>query len=140
MIIILFLQSGDYYWRMIDGTPVSEPPQLINSYWKGLPGNIDAAFSLYDRYTFFFKVKIENEKFIYIKIQIIMINLFYLREQNIGDILMIKLMEIIFQGKLAKIFQVHQITLMQHQFQLKMESFIFLKDLIFGNFIIAALD
>ncbi|KAF7996625.1 hypothetical protein HCN44_002271 [Aphidius gifuensis] len=46
---------GDYYWKMIDGKPISEPPQLISSYWQGLPGNIDAAFSLYDRYTFFFK-------------------------------------------------------------------------------------
>ncbi|XP_044001576.1 matrix metalloproteinase-19-like [Aphidius gifuensis] len=47
--------TRDYYWKMIDGKPISEPPQLISSYWQGLPGNIDAAFSLYDRYTFFFK-------------------------------------------------------------------------------------
>lgn len=48
--------TGDRYWRLTsDGVAVGYP-KLISHSWKGLPGNIDAAFTYKNGKTYFFKV------------------------------------------------------------------------------------
>lgn len=45
----------NYYWKLTTEEIAAEHPKLISEKWRGLPGNIDAAFA-HEGWTYFFKV------------------------------------------------------------------------------------
>lgn len=51
-----FAFKDDYYWRLTDTGLADGYPRHISKDWKGLPSNIDAAFSWRNGKTYFFKV------------------------------------------------------------------------------------
>lgn len=58
--VVYFLFTGQYYWMLTAEGIASGYPKLISSSWKGLPGNIDAAFTYKNGKTYFFKVREKN--------------------------------------------------------------------------------
>lgn len=49
------LVTGEYYWKLAADGLVSWYPKLISHRWRGLPGNIDAAFALPSGKIYFLK-------------------------------------------------------------------------------------
>lgn len=60
---------GKHYWKLTDNGVASGYPRRINSTWKELPTNIDAAFTYRNGKTYFFKVTVYQE--VKINIQLI---------------------------------------------------------------------
>ena len=52
-----YVFKGSHYWRLTDTGVEKSYPRLISRYWKGVPDNIDAAFSWpQNNRIYFFKV------------------------------------------------------------------------------------
>lgn len=47
--------TGNKYWKITENELAPGYPKSIASKWRGLPGNIDAAFTLKNGKTYFFK-------------------------------------------------------------------------------------
>ena len=48
--------KGKHYWKITDNGVMDGYPKKVNSYWKNLPANLDAAvYSRATRRTYFFK-------------------------------------------------------------------------------------
>ena len=57
-----YVFKGAYYWRLTDAGVEKGYPRLISQYWKGVPDDIDAAFSWpQTNRIYFFKVRWRNE-------------------------------------------------------------------------------
>lgn len=54
--------SGKHYWKLTDNGVASGYPRRIDSTWKELPSNIDAAFTYRNGKTYFFKVTLSRSK------------------------------------------------------------------------------
>lgn len=53
---MLVFPTGDYYWNIHNDVIVEGYPREISLDWDTLEGNLDAAFTLPNDDTFFFKV------------------------------------------------------------------------------------